>query len=214
MTLPSIHSSMWSHQETCTHQALATQPFLFLCVVEQFLLLCGFFSFVFHESTAGTTILILFLAKTLFYKHSLKVKYKLVFLLWQWQKCNLLFLFLWETSKNTQPGPLRCKCPLDLLLQFCVPWLPNKSCFSVSFFSSFFCWLRNAIISFFGNQCKTIWMLRSPHSSLALGYWAFIIPKRNWQHLILLIFSHRDTLELSMHIIMTPDTYKHSMYIF
>lgn len=50
--------------------------------------------------------------------------------------------------------------------------------------------------------------------SLALGYWAFITTSRNWQHLILLIYRHRENWELGMHIIMTQDTNNHSMYTF
>jgi hypothetical protein len=48
----------------------------FFCVIKQFLFLCSFFSFVFHDSTASSTILTSSLAEILFCKHSLKVKMK------------------------------------------------------------------------------------------------------------------------------------------
>lgn len=71
-----IHPYEVSQRHTETHQAMETPIFIFLFVIQHFLFPCGFFVFVFHESTAGTIILTSFLAEILFCKHSLQLKMK------------------------------------------------------------------------------------------------------------------------------------------
>lgn len=57
-------------------------------------------------------------------------------------------------------------------------------------------------------------MLCSPHALFSFGVLGTYYASRNWQHLILLIYRHGENWDLGMHIIMTQDTYNHSMYIF
>lgn len=192
---------------------MGTQLLLFFFVIEQFLFLCGFFSFVFHESTAGTTILTPFLTEIFFCKHSLKVKMKTTLPFPTMKKVQFaFFLFCVKHQKHTARASSMQMPPWPPLIFLGSLGLPNNSYFSKSFLS------------------YPDWEILPPHyleinakrfecfahhmGSLGLRYWAFIIPGRNWQHLILLIYRHREDWELGMHIIMTWDTYKHSTYIF
>lgn len=204
----SIHSlihvkSAW---DTSTHQAMETQLLLSFFAVEQFLFLCGFLCFVFHESTAGTTILTPTLAEIFFCKHPLKVKMKLLFFLWQWKKCNLLFSVLCKTSK------LHSQVLLNANALLTPPYISGFLGTSQQFLPSLD-WeiLLSPSLEI---NAKAFGCFVHHMGSLALGYWAFITTSRDWQHLILLIYRHRENWELGMHIIMTWDTYNHSMYIF
>lgn len=201
---PFIHGSQL---ETHTlSKSWRPQLLHFLFVVEQFLFFCGFFSFVFHESTAGTSILTPFLAETLFYKYCLEVKVK-TSLPFPTMKTiqSAFFPLLCKTSKAHSQGLLNANAPWPPLIFLGSLGLSNNSCFSVSFISSLFCWPRNSIILFFGNHWETIGCFAHHMGSLVLGCWAFIIPDRNGQHLILLTYWHREAWGLCMQIIMTPD---------
>lgn len=94
---------------------METQLLLFLFVIEQFLFLCGFLSFVSHESTAGTTILTLFLAETPFCKHSLKVESESRFSFSDNEKSTICFFFfflLGKISKTHSQVLLNANAPL------------------------------------------------------------------------------------------------------
>lgn len=168
---PFTHSSMLSQLETHKHAKPWRHGFYShsLLFSSFFFSVVSFF-FVFHESTAGTTILTPFLAEIFFCKHPLKLRWKLLFLFWQWKKCNLLFSVLRKISKPHSQSLLNASALLTSpqLIFLGSFGLPSNSCFLKSFFSSL-SWLRNSIVSFFGNHCKNIWMLCSLHGLFSVA---------------------------------------------
>lgn len=158
---------------------METQLLLFLFVIEQFLLLCGFLSFVSHESTAGTTILTLFLAEILFCKHSLKVKSKSRLPLPTIKKVQSAFFpLLCKISKTHSQVLLNANAPLTS---------PYISVFLGTFQELLFLYISSHLSSANWESLssrsseingKPFGCIVHHMGSLALGYWAFVIPSR------------------------------------
>lgn len=158
---------------------METQLLLFLFVIEQFLFLCGFLSFVSHESTAGTTILTLFLAETLFCKHSLKVKRESRFSFSDNEKSTICFFFLLsKIAKTHSQVLLNANAPLTS--PYISVFLGTFQELLFLYISSHFSYANWESLSSQSSEIneKPFGCIVHHMGSLALGYWVFVIPSR------------------------------------